>query len=105
MPDTFPFDPDWTEAPAATLDDWMEENDLHLDDLADRVAHGYHPYREAIINQLRTVLAKEPVDADTAVLLHQCTGIPASFWANLERNYREALAAGKADTTHVIRRG
>jgi hypothetical protein len=108
MPEeTFPFNPDWTVAPAATLDDWMDENGVDLDDLANRIVHGRTDtgHYDAIKAQLRKVLAKDPVDGDTAIMLQLCTGIPVSFWVNHEANYRRDLAAGKTDTTHVMRHG
>jgi addiction module HigA family antidote len=45
------------------------------------------------INEI--IKGKAAITADTALQLERVLGTPASFWVNLERNYREALARAK----------
>src|SRR3972149_4947024 len=42
------------------------------------------------INEI--VKGKAPIRPDTALQLERALGVPASFWNNRERNYREVLA-------------
>lgn len=79
---TSPFKPDWTIAPAATLQEWMEEQDAILPD-----------------ERIQEVLNRKPLTSQHAELLEQVTGIPARFWLALEHNYRAGLAAGLKDVT------
>lgn len=79
---TSPFEPDWTIAPAATLQEWMEEHDVILPD-----------------ERMQEVLDRKPLTPQHAGLLELRTGIPARFWLALEHNYRAGLAAGLKDVT------
>jgi HTH-type transcriptional regulator / antitoxin HigA len=45
------------------------------------------------INEI--INGKAAITAETALQLERVLGVPASFWNNLERNYREAVAAQK----------
>ncbi len=38
------------------------------------------------------IKGREPITPDTALALERVLGTPASFWCNLERNYRAHLA-------------
>jgi plasmid maintenance system antidote protein VapI len=87
------FDRDWTIAPGETLREWCEEN--HLPHKAAATACGRMPVEmfEAII------AGKRRITKVIAEALAHGTGIPASLWLNLERNYRADLKAGRKDTT------
>jgi hypothetical protein len=98
----YPFNPDWTVAPAATLLDWLMENDKPAGEIAAQVASMTHgtPDLAEITARLEGVLDRKPMDLATAALLHLGTGIPLRFWLNLEANYRADLAVGRKDVTH-----
>jgi len=99
---TIPFDPDWTIAPAATLDDWMQENGLSVDVLA--VACVGRENKQYAVTLIREVLDRKPLLKSHADCLAMGTFIPARFWLALEQNYRAGLAKGLTDTTHRIER-
>jgi hypothetical protein len=95
--DPVPFNPDWTIAPAATLREWMEQNDVDRLELIARCdPGGSGEHAEAVVGK---VLAREPVTALMAAALERGTGIPARAWLRLEGLYRADLAAGRKDTT------
>lgn len=89
------FDPDWTIAPGATLEDWISENGLTV--RATAVGCGrMDPERlQGIVD------ATVSITDDDAARLQAGTGIPATLWCNLERRYREDLRRGKIDGTHT----
>lgn len=102
MPETYPFDPDWCMAPGVHLEEWIEENlgpagkkggGPRL--LAAMTARPEHRERAAALFQ--SVLDREPIDELTARFLQAATRIPSRMWLNLEKNYRDALVAGKVD--------
>ena len=84
------FDRDWTIAPGATLADWCEEN--RLPHRAAATACGRMPIEtfEAIVAD------KRRITKTIAEALAHGTGISASLWLNLERNYRADLKAGRS---------
>lgn len=84
-----PFDPDWVIAPGATLRDWREENRLGPKAAATACARMPQDLYEAIEKGNRRITRT------IAEALAHGTGIPASLWLNLERNYRAGLKAGK----------
>lgn len=88
------FDPDWVISPGETLRDWLDENGL-----TPRVAAracGLSP--ETFDGILRGTARIVPGIADK---LQRGTMISARLWLNLERAYREGLAAGKTDVSHL----
>lgn len=84
------FDRDWTVRPGATLKDWREEQGLSARVTATlcRMEPEHYEALEA---------GKRKVTRVVACKLQQGTGIPASFWLNYERMYREDLARGRKD--------
>jgi plasmid maintenance system antidote protein VapI len=93
----YPFNPDWTVAPGATLADWMREHQVSVPVLALRCG-GQEGQAEAG-GMIRDVLEQRPLTRAHAVLLAEGTGVSASFWVNYELNYRADLAVGRTDTT------
>lgn len=90
------FDPDWTIAPGATLEDWMQENKLTVRSTA--VACGrMDPERLAGI-----VDGTVSITEGDAARLQAGTGIPATLWLRLEQRYRQDLARGKIDGTRTL---
>lgn len=86
------FDPDWMIAPGETIREWLEENGLSV-----RVgAKAAGIEREAFA---RLLVGDEPLTKEIAARLSALTFVPASFWLNHERRYRDDLKRGKLDTT------
>jgi|SRR5215469_17780739 len=96
----YPFNPDWTVAPAATLREWLAEHHMTSGELAARCfsyaeGHGLAEVNAAIV----AVLNKQPMAEWLPPLLGEVTGARAAFWWNLETIYRDDLAAGRKDVT------
>lgn len=94
---THAFNPDWTLAPAATLQDWMDENGLDIGETAVAAAGVYS--EDDAIRLIREVLDAKSLDHDHAIVLALCTGISTEFWLNSETRYRNDLEAGLTDST------
>ena len=93
------FDPDWTIAPAATLQEWMDDNGQDADALAaGSVAFGPRTVtKDDAAVLIQEVLDRKPLTANHATALARGTGVPVYFWLNLEHSYRAGLAAGLTD--------
>jgi addiction module HigA family antidote len=85
---SYAFEPDYAIAPGATLQETIESLGISQAELAKRTGRPLKTINE-IIN------GKAAITAETALQLEHVLGVPASFWNNLERNYREALASLK----------
>lgn len=87
------FDPNWVVKPGETIREYMQEHNLSVGQLS--------IYCNLDVNVLNAWLRRVPLPITErhAEALERGTGIPASFWRNLERNYREGLAAGKEDVS------
>lgn len=97
MPDNKPFTPDWCIAPAATLHEWMVDNNLNVRVLAACCVHRAERTRAEIA--IQAVLDRKPLTPKHAALLAKGTGISERMWLALEHNYRGGLAAGLKDVT------
>lgn len=71
--------------PGDTLLDVIEERELTVEDFAARLGES-----EATIKKI--INGKAVITPEIASKLEKVLDIPASFWSNRERNYREALA-------------
>jgi hypothetical protein len=96
------FRPDWTLAPAATLREWMRENEMTVRVLTwvscdrsgdERASH------ERARTLIQDALDRRPLTEEHAKVLARGTGVSAAFWNALEHNYRAGLAAGLTDIT------
>jgi hypothetical protein len=96
-----PFDPDWCVAPAATLADYLAEQRMPPEALARAAGRGESDVKALLL--IREVLDRKPLGEAHAEVLERGTSAPAAFWLRHEHLYRDALAAGKTDTTHVRR--
>lgn len=76
--------------PGETLLETLECMNMTQKDLAARVGMSVKTINEII-------KGKAPITADTALKFEAVLDIPASFWINLESNYREALARIRAE--------
>ena len=75
-------------APGETILELLEVNCMSQLDLADKTG-----ISKKTINEI--VKGKAPITTTTAIKLEYVFHIPASFWNNLESNYREALERKK----------
>ena len=82
------FEPDWCIAPADILQEWMDDHDVTILELAPGA-------REMI----RDLLNRGPLTELHAEVLEKATQISARMWLALEHNYRAGLAAGLIDAT------
>jgi HTH-type transcriptional regulator / antitoxin HigA len=77
--------PNYASPPGDTLQEVLEERGMSQAELAERTGRPKKTINE-IIN------GKAAITPETALQLERVLGIPASFWNNRERHYREALA-------------
>lgn len=81
----YEFVPDYAVAPGMTLEDALRERKMSQAELARRTNR---PLKT--INEIISGITQ--ITPETAIQFEHVLGIPASFWLNLESNYREALA-------------
>jgi addiction module HigA family antidote len=79
------YTPDYVSLPGETLQEILEERGMSQAELAERTGRPKKTINE-IIN------GKAAITPETALQLERVLSIPASFWNNRERLYREALA-------------
>jgi len=77
--------PDVVSAPGETLAETLEAIGMSQAELAERTGHS-----KKMINEI--IKGKAPITPRMALELERVLGVPASFWNNRERHYREALA-------------
>jgi HTH-type transcriptional regulator / antitoxin HigA len=81
----YPFEPDYAVPPGATLEETMESLGMSQRDLADRTG--------LTVQTLHRIFkGEQPITYETANRLELVTGIEATFWNNLETQYRGQLA-------------
>lgn len=79
------FTPDYAVPPGETLLETIQSLGMSQADLAQRTGRPLKTINEII-------KGKTAITPETALQLERVLGVPASFWNNLERNYREARA-------------
>ncbi len=79
------YEPDYATAPGETLLEALQDRGMTQADLAART--GRTP---KMINEI--IKGDAPITPQTAIQFESVLGIPASFWNNRERRYREFLA-------------
>jgi HTH-type transcriptional regulator/antitoxin HigA len=79
------FGPDYASSPGASLREVIDRLGLTQSDLAERTGRP-----KKTINEI--VQGKAAITPETALQFERVLGIAASFWLNLERAYRAALA-------------
>jgi HTH-type transcriptional regulator / antitoxin HigA len=80
------YDPDYAVPPGPTLQETIEAIGMSQTELALRTGRTLKTINEII-------KGKAPITAETAIQLERVLRVPASFWNNLERNYRADLAS------------
>lgn len=83
------WQPDWTVAPGEHLLEALQDRGISQSELARRMDRPTKTINE-IVN------GKAAITPDTAIQLELTLGISASFWNQLETNYREHLARDRA---------
>src|SRR5437016_10962622 len=79
------YTPEIVSAPGETLAEILEDHSMSQVELAERMGRPKKTISE-LIN------GKCEMTPETALQLERVLSIPASFWNNLERNYRDSLA-------------
>jgi addiction module HigA family antidote len=79
------YEPNFAIPPGETLAETLETLGMPQAELAERMGR---PLKT--INEI--VAGKAMITSDTALQLEKVIGVPASFWSNRERLYRDALA-------------
>ena len=108
----YKFEPDYAVSPGETLFEVMQSLDMNQKELGQRTG--------LTVQSLNRIFKGiQPITYETANRLELATGVPASFWNNLEANYREQLTKieernrlakaldwlKKIPTNELIRRG
>lgn len=79
------FMPDFAVPPGEILSDTLEALGMTQAELSERTGRP-----KKTINEI--IKGKAPITPDTALQLERVLSVPAAFWNNLEKNYRETLA-------------
>jgi addiction module HigA family antidote len=79
------YAPDSVSLPGQTLEEVIEDRQMTQAELAERMGRP-----KKTINEI--IQGKAAITPETALQLERVLGVPAGFWNNLERNYREFLA-------------
>lgn len=79
------FVPDYAVPPGETLSDTLEALGMTQAELSERTGRP-----KKTINEI--IKGKAPISPETALQLERVLGVPAAFWNNLEKNYRETVA-------------
>jgi addiction module HigA family antidote len=78
------YQPDTVTAPGFYIQEKLEELGMTQTDLAGRIGR-----TKKTVNEI--VTGKAPIEPETALQLERVLGIPARFWNNAERQYRDHL--------------
>jgi len=79
------YAPDYVSPPGETLLETIDALGMPQAQLAERTGRS-----KKMINEI--IKGKAPITPRMAIELERVTGVPASFWNNRERNYREFIA-------------
>jgi len=79
------YTPDRVSPPGGTLQDILDSVGMTQSQLAERLGRS-----RKTVNQI--IKGKAPLTAETALQLERVLGVPAAFWSNRERHFREHLA-------------
>jgi HTH-type transcriptional regulator/antitoxin HigA len=83
------WQPDWAVLPGEILLEALQDRDMTQSELAQRLGRPLKTVNEII-------KGKAAITAETAIQLERALGISASFWTNLETQYRDTLAHQQA---------
>ena len=82
------YSPDYVSSPGETLSETIEVLRMSQAQLAERTGRS-----KKMVNEI--IKGKAPITPKMAIELERVTGVPASFWNNRERIYREFIAKQK----------
>ena len=82
------YTPDYVSPPGETLEEIIKEKGITQAELAEQTGRS-----KQTINKI--INGKTAITPETALQLERVLSIPASFWHNRERHYREALVQQK----------
>ena len=85
------YHPDTVSAPGETLEEVLADREMNQVELATRTGRPVKTINEII-------KGKVAITPETALQFERALGVPASFWNNLEKNYREHLARREEST-------
>lgn len=77
--------PDYTQVPGEILLEILQDRGMSQTQLAE-----WTGIKRKAINQIIKGIA--PITPETALQLERAFGVPAKFWDNMDKNYREDLA-------------
>ncbi len=89
------YEPDDVSPPGVTLQETLDALQMSQAELAERMGRP-----KKTINEI--IKGKAAITAETALQLEKVFGVPASFWNNRERRYRENLAR-REDNERLLR--
>jgi addiction module HigA family antidote len=79
------YTPDVVSPPGETLQELLDERGMSQAELAERMGRP-----KKTINEI--IKGKTAITPETALQLERVLGVPAGFWTNMEKHYREHLA-------------
>jgi addiction module HigA family antidote len=77
------FRPNYASPPGETLLETIAAHGMGRAELAERIG-----VPNKVLNKIIT--GKAAINTETSLQLERVLSVPASFWSNLERNYRDA---------------
>ncbi|PZR97974.1 MAG: hypothetical protein DLM69_09150 [Candidatus Chloroheliales bacterium] len=83
--DEYSFNPDFVSPPGDTIEGELEAREITLAELASQMGYPLKTINELIKGDIE-------LTSDIATQLERVFNIPALFWLNRERRYRERLA-------------
>lgn len=86
------YDPDYVSPPGETLQETLQTLGMSQASLADRIGRSLK-----MINEI--IKGKAPITPKMALELERVVGVPATFWNNRERYFREFVAKGPSGTS------
>ncbi|MDE3166204.1 MAG: HigA family addiction module antidote protein, partial [Acidobacteriota bacterium] len=78
------YNPDFATPPGAQIQEKIQELGMTQTELAERIGR-----TKKTVNEI--VSGKAPIEPETALQLERVLGIPARFWNNAERQYRDQI--------------
>lgn len=86
------WEPNWTIRPGSYLQEWLDQNDVSVNQFVQRSGLSYHSVNGVLDGSRR-------INKTVATGLTQVTGIAESFWLRAETKYRRDLAHGLVDAS------
>ena len=78
----YPFEPDYVVPPGETVREIMQTKGIPVKEMAEKLELSEEEFSDLLNGKLEITL-------ELAYNLQKATGTPATFWLNLEKNYRK----------------